>query len=365
MAIVDIIAGARPNFVKIAPILSAMQKRWQKSRHKYRLVHTGQHYDENLSDIFFEQLGIPEPHINLHVGSGTQSEQTSEIMLRYERFLSKSPCNFCLVVGDVNSTMASAIVAKKSSAIVGHVEAGIRSGDLSMPEEINRIVTDSISDYFFTTSITANNNLLRNGVKKSQIFFVGNTMIDSLLRNINNFYKPIIWDKYKLKKNKYIVLTLHRPANVDQEKSLKMMLESISKNADNIKLVFPVHPRTRNKLEKIKLNDKNLILSDPLPYFEFNFLVKNSLGVITDSGGITEETTVLGIPCITVRDNTERPETVEIGTNVLVGTNPNKIKPVLKNMISGDWKKGGIPPLWDGNTAKRIVKHFLKIIENI
>ncbi len=364
MKLIDLIAGARPNFMKIAPIINSLSD-LKLEKIKYRLIHTGQHYDKNMSSTFFNQLGIPKPTYNLESGSGTQSEITSKIMLRYEELLIKKPCDLCVVVGDVTSTMACSIVAKKMKIKVAHIEAGIRSNDLTMPEEINRMVTDSITDYFFTTSETANQNLKNLGISENRIFFVGNTMIDSLLRNINNFYKPIIWDKYKLKKNKYIVLTLHRPANVDQEKSLKMMLESISKNADNIKLVFPVHPRTRNKLEKIKLNDKNLILSDPLPYFEFNFLVKNSLGVITDSGGITEETTVLGIPCITVRDNTERPETVEIGTNVLVGTNPNKIKPVLKNMISGDWKKGGIPPLWDGNTAKRIVKHFLKIIENI
>lgn len=362
MAIVDIIAGARPNFVKIAPILSAMQKRWQKSRHEYRLIHTGQHYDKSLSDIFFEQLGIPEPYINLRVGSGTQSEQTSEIMLRYEKFLANSPCDFCLVVGDVNSTMASAIVAKKSSAIVGHVEAGIRSGDLNMPEEINRIVTDSISDYFFTTSINASNNLLRNGVKKSQIFFVGNTMIDTLFNQEKNFRRPKLWEEYKLSRKKYLLMTLHRPSNVDDPLKLQKIIDLIAASCVDFTVVFSAHPRVEATLRKICRSTPNIKIVPSLPYLEFCFLCKNALGVVTDSGGLSEETTVFGVPCITLRDTTERPETINLGSNELVGQNLQRLTLLLQRLFKGEWKKSSIPELWDGNAGYRVVAVLDKLL---
>ncbi len=314
-----------------------------------------------MSGTFFEQLGIPEPNVNLGAGGGTQAEQTAKIMVGYEGLLLKEPCDLCMVVGDVTSTMACSITAKKLNIRVAHVEAGIRSGDMTMPEEINRILTDSISDYFFTTSENANQNLRKLGVSESRIFFVGNTMIDTLLANVARFQKPYFWDKHLLIPKQYLVLTLHRPANVDQEDNLKLLINTIIQNANNLKLVFPVHPRTRQVLDKLNIVHSNLILSDPLPYLEFNYLVKNSQAVITDSGGITEETTVLGVPCMTLRSNTERPETITIGTNELLGTNPDALIPAMEKLISGNWKKGEIPPLWDGQTSERIIERILKL----
>ena len=358
--LIDFIAGARPNFMKIAPMLKAIKKQ-SLNNIKYRLIHTGQHYDRNMSDTFFEQLGMPEPNVNLGAGGGTQAEQTAKIMIGYERLLLKEHCNLCIVVGDVTSTMACSIVAKKLNVTVAHVEAGIRSGDLTMPEEINRIVTDSISDYFFTTSETANQNLLKLGVTENRIFFVGNTMIDTLMSNAHRFQKPQFWDQNELVPKQYLVLTLHRPANVDQDSNLELLINTIVNNANNLKLVFPIHPRTRQVLDRLKLGHSNLILSDPLPYLEFNYLVKNSKAVITDSGGVTEETTVLRIPCMTLRSNTERPETVTIGTNELLGVNPKALIPAMKKLMSGKWKKGSIPPFWDGKTSERIVEKLLKL----
>ena len=357
---IDFIAGARPNFMKIAPMIKVISK-YPSSLINYRLIHTGQHYDRNMSDIFFEQLGIPEPNINLGAGGGTQAEQTAKIMVGYELLLLEESCDLCVVVGDVTSTMACSIVAKKLNIKVAHIEGGIRSGDLTMPEEINRMVTDSISDYFFTTSEIANQNLLKSGVAKSQIFFVGNTMIDTLLSNVERFQKPKFWDQNKLVAKQYLVLTLHRPANVDQDSNLALLINTIVENANNLKLVFPVHPRTKQVIDRLNIVYPNLILSNPLPYLEFNYLVKNSKAVITDSGGITEETTVLGIPCMTMRSNTERPETMIIGTNELLGTNPEALIPAMEKLISGHWKKGGIPPLWDGKTSERIIEKILKL----
>jgi UDP-N-acetylglucosamine 2-epimerase (non-hydrolysing) len=357
---VDFIAGARPNFMKIAPMIKMISNH-SDSLISYRLIHTGQHYDRNMSDTFFEQLGIPEPNINLGAGGGSQAEQTAKIMVGYERLLLKEPCDLCIVVGDVNSTMACSIVAKKLNIKVAHVEAGIRSGDLTMPEEINRMVTDSISDYFFTTSEVANQNLRKLGISENRIFFVGNTMIDSLLRNIDRFRKPNFWYENELSDKNYIVLTLHRPANVDKESNLEVLINTIIEHSNNLKLVFPVHPRTRQVLNRLNISHSNLIITDPLPYLEFNYLVSKSIAVVTDSGGITEETTVLGIPCMTLRSNTERPETVTIGTNELLGSNPAALEPAIKKLISGQWKKGAIPPLWDGKTSERIIETILKI----
>jgi UDP-N-acetylglucosamine 2-epimerase (non-hydrolysing) len=358
--IVDFIAGARPNFMKIAPMIKAISK-YPSSKIEYRLIHTGQHYDPNMSDTFFEQLGIPEPNVNLGAGGGTQAEQTAKIMVGYETLLLTKPCDLCVVVGDVTSTMACSIVAKKLNIKVAHVEAGIRSGDLTMPEEINRMVTDSISDYFFTTSEVANQNLKALGISENHIFFVGNTMIDSLLSNLQRFQKPNIWDQCGLQDKNYIVLTLHRPANVDQEANLELLINTIIEHSNNLYLVFPVHPRTRQVLNRLHITNPNLILTDPLPYLEFNYLVSKSMAVVTDSGGITEETTMLGVPCMTLRSNTERPETVSIGTNELLGTNPSALEPAMKKLLSGQWKKGGIPPLWDGKTSERIIETLLKL----
>jgi UDP-N-acetylglucosamine 2-epimerase (non-hydrolysing) len=365
MILIDLIVGARPNFVKIAPIIEALkEKENQGSNLRYRLIHTGQHYDKRLSDSFFIQLQIPEPDFNLGAGSGTQAEQTSSIMLGYEKVLNIKKCDLCIVVGDVTSTMACAIVAKKNNILVAHVEAGIRSGDWNMPEEINRVVTDSISDLFFTTSKNATDNLIQNGVKPNSIFFVGNTMIDTLLKNINNFKPTKIWYTENLENEKYLVLTLHRPSNVDNDKALYDLVNIISENTLGIKIIFPVHPRISNRVNKL-LTSKNIVIIEPQGYFEFNFLVKNSIGVITDSGGVTEETTVMGIPCITLRENTERPETVSLGTNELVGSDKEKIITNLKKMINGQWKQGKIPELWDGDASVRIINIIDNYFSNV
>jgi len=359
---IDLIAGARPNFMKIAPIIDAIKVAQSKGENiEYRLVHTGQHYDKNMSGSFFEQLGIPLPDINLEAGSGSQAEQTAKIMIGYESLLQKESTDYCLVVGDVTSTMACSIVAKKMNIKVIHVEGGIRSWDLTMPEEINRMVTDSITDYFFTTSETANNNLMNNGIPKDRIFYVGNTMIDTLLKHRPNFIKPAIWEKVDLEENNYIVMTLHRPASVDEEKILKELIDEIMVHSQNIPIIFPVHPRTAKQLESLGISYPNLHTVEPLSYLEFNYLVERAKAVITDSGGITEETTVLNIPCMTLRDNTERPETVDIGTNELLGVNPKSIGPAMKNLFSDTWKKGQIPYLWDGKTTERIVQHLLSL----
>ena len=352
---IDIIAGARPNFIKIASIISAIKCR-KNSEIDYRLIHTGQHYDKNMSGTFFEQLNIPLPDYNLEAGGGSQAEQTGSIMLSYEKLLNEgSKPNICIVVGDVNSTMACSIVAVKMGIKVAHVEAGIRSNDWSMPEEINRIVTDSITSYFFTTSKTANNNLIMQGVSSEKIFFVGNTMIDTLEKYKSKLIKPDFWDSKNLEENKYLLLTIHRPSNVDDDEKIKGYLEQILQNSNDFLVVFPVHPRTKKAIDRLEIAHKNLYLVEPMGYLQFNYLVKNAKAVITDSGGITEETTVLGVPCITLRDNTERPETVMIGTNELIGTDPNAIKPVLEKLFSGNWKRGSIPELWDGRAAERII----------
>lgn len=361
--LIDLIAGARPNFMKIAPITHAIQNAQKDGKDiQFRLIHTGQHYDKNMSDSFFEQLNIPHPDVNLGAGGGTQAEQTAVIMVGYEKLLMEKKADLCLVVGDVTSTMACSISAQKLSVKVAHVEAGIRSGDWTMPEEINRMVTDSITNYFFTTTEIANENLRKNGVSNDRIFFVGNTMIDTLLKNRNRFSKPPFWDSVGLSKGNYFVMTLHRPANVDEEYKLKELMDEIIKHSHGMPLIFPVHPRTYKILHGLGINDSNLHLIKPLGYLEFNYLVENAKAVITDSGGITEETTVMGVPCMTLRDNTERPETITVGTNVLIGTNPNAIGPAMKILFEGNWKKGEIPELWDGKTSERIVEKLLEII---
>ncbi|WP_335973024.1 non-hydrolyzing UDP-N-acetylglucosamine 2-epimerase [Gaetbulibacter jejuensis] len=359
---ITIVAGARPNFMKIAPILEALkQKQTQGFNINFRLVHTGQHYDKNLSDTFFEELNIPFPDVNLEVKSGSQAEQTAGIMIGFEKELSQHPCDLVIVVGDVTSTMACTIVAKKAGIDVAHVEAGIRSGDMAMPEEINRIVTDSLTDYFFTTSTRANDNLKNLGVKNEQIYFVGNVMIDTLRKNESRLKQPKIWNELGLKNQQYLVITLHRPSNVDEEQQLKSIITQIVTLGKDYPIVFPVHPRTKKLLEGLNLNFENLHYISPLGYLEFNYLVKHALGVLTDSGGITEETTVMNIPCITLRENTERPETCDIGTNVLVGSDSKKIETAFKSLLSNNWKQGQIPELWDGNAAQRIANHIIEI----
>lgn len=359
---ITIVAGARPNFMKIAPIIAALrQKQQQGFEISYRLVHTGQHYDANMSQSFFEQLGIPQPDINLESGGGTQAEQTANIMQRFEKDLAMYPGHLVLVVGDVTSTLACSIVAKKMLVKVAHVEAGIRSGDITMPEEINRMVTDAITDYFFTTSDIANENLLREGKRPDQIFFVGNTMIDTLLKHRERFIQPPIWQEAGLLPQQYLVMTLHRPANVDEEEHLTLLINEIMRNNHGLPVVFPVHPRTAKQLERIAVAHPLLYLTAPLAYLEFNYLVERAKAVITDSGGITEETTVMGVPCMTLRNSTERPETCTIGTNMLLGTDPAALAPAMDLLFSGNWKQGGIPPFWDGRTAERIADKLVEL----
>ncbi|WP_429734184.1 non-hydrolyzing UDP-N-acetylglucosamine 2-epimerase [Arachidicoccus sp.] len=359
---ITIVAGARPNFMKIAPIINAIEDAKLKNEDiDFRLVHTGQHYDKKMSGDFFEQLGIPEPDANLGAGGGSQAEQTAAIMISFEKELIEHPSDLVLVVGDVTSTMACTIVAQKLNTKVGHVEGGIRSGDWTMPEEINRMVTDSITNYFFTTSETANKNLAELGIKQDRIFFVGNTMIDTLLKQMPYFRQPAVWNKFGLKENEYIIMTLHRPANVDQEQHLKEMIDTLVVSSKGLPLIFPVHPRTAKMLEGIGVSAANLFMIEPMNYLEFNYLVKHAKAVVTDSGGITEETTVMGIPCMTLRDNTERPETCTIGTNELLGTNVMSISPAFEKLFAGNWKKGGIPELWDGRAAQRIVDVILEL----
>ena len=451
---ITLIAGARPNFMKIAPLIKAIEG-WNEGKPtsgsslkgreeiQYRLVHTGQHYDKNMSDTFFEELGIPAPDVNLGCGGGTQAEQTAAIMVAFEKELAVHPADIVLVVGDVTSTMACSIVAKKMNTKVCHVEAGIRSWDLTMPEEINRMVTDALADYMFTTSEVANRNLVRlgatlveyknidkpadgtinidkeeiknthstsamlNGLRdlernhpqaltselaapvdantpnllpeeqhvecsqkptktvQQRVWFVGNVMIDTLMANRARFRKPQIWDTLGLKEKQYIVMTMHRPANVDEESHLKAMMEQIVTNVHGLPIIFPIHPRTALRLKELMnegvkglMNEgmQNLHIVEPMGYLEFNYLVERAKAVVTDSGGITEETTVMGIPCITLRDNTERPETCTVGTNELIGTDPAAIKPAMDKLFAGEWKKGAIPELWDGHAAERIVE---------
>lgn len=388
---ITIIAGARPNFMKVAPIIKAIKELGNERVSElgnegisYRLVHTGQHYDKNMSDTFFEELGIPAPDVNLGCGGGSQAEQTAAIMVAFEKELTAHPADIVMVVGDVTSTMACSIVAKKLNTKVCHVEAGIRSWDLTMPEEINRMVTDALADYMFTTSQVANANLQRMGAVlmnegvselvservPQRVWFVGNVMIDTLLANRARFRKPAVWDELGLKDKEFIVMTMHRPANVDEENHLRAIMEQIVTNVHGLPIVFPIHPRTAKLLfglegERVRGLEgmPNLHIMEPMGYLEFNYLVERAKAVVTDSGGITEETTVMGVPCITLRDNTERPETCTVGTNELIGTNPAAIKPALDKLFAGEWKQGGIPELWDGHAAERIVNILARMKE--
>lgn len=350
--LIDLICGARPNFMKIAPLVKELKN---NNKIKYRIIHTGQHYNASMSNFFFNDLGIPKPDYNLNAKSGTHSEQTSKIMIGYEKIILIKKPDLCIVVGDVNSTLACSIVAKKNNVKLAHVESGLRSGDLTMPEEINRIVTDSLSDIFFTTSTNANRNLIAEGKKAKNIYFVGNTMIDTLINFKNKIHKPKLFKKFDLLNNNYFILTLHRPSNVDDKIKLINLLKQISKSCKNIKIIFPVHPRI-NKFMKKQLNiPKNIILTKPIGYLDFLYLIKNAKGIITDSGGITEEATYLKIPCITLRNSTERPETIKLGSNILVGNDFQKIKINISKIINNKWKNSSIPAKWDGKTSKRII----------
>jgi UDP-N-acetylglucosamine 2-epimerase (non-hydrolysing) len=342
------VAGARPNFMKVAPILAALRRR---SGATTLLVHTGQHYDQAMSGNFLRDLGIPEPDTNLEVGSGSHAEQTGRTMIAFERFCSVQHPDCVIVVGDVNSTVACAITAKKLGITVAHVEAGLRSRDMSMPEEINRLCTDCISDLLFTTDEIANENLRREGVPESRIRFVGNTMIDTLYAQIGRALSTPLPDG--LCERQYAVLTLHRPSNVDQPETLSRILCAIASICERIPIIFPVHPRTRGRLNGF--NHPNLTLVEPLSYQPFLGLVARSRMVLTDSGGIQEETTVLGVPCITMRPNTERPITCEVGTNVLVGDDPRRIREAAVAVFENRLRSHRIPEKWDGHAAERIV----------
>jgi UDP-N-acetylglucosamine 2-epimerase (non-hydrolysing) len=353
---IDIIAGARPNFMKIGPIIRQLKiynDQHPATPFEFRLIHTGQHYDQNMSGSFFEQLDIPQPDINLGAGSGSQASQTAQIMIGYENALQQWRPDICLVVGDVNSTMACSIVAKKAGVKVAHVEAGIRSGDWSMPEEINRVVTDSITDYFFTTSEIANQHLLRAGHEKESIYYVGNTMIDSLLTHLHKLKKP---DFFEAAINKpYLVLTLHRPSNVDRPEQLLRLLKIVNDAAGDHTILFPIHPRTRKTYDQLSEKFDRMIIVEPLSYLEFIYTVQHAAGVITDSGGITEEASILNVPCITLRDSTERPETITLGTNELV-SDTSLLSGHIKKMVVGDWKQTQPIKYWDGRSAERIVE---------
>lgn len=359
---ITIVAGARPNFMKISPIIKAIEQVQSVEKPiDYRLIHTGQHYSASLSDTFFNELQIPKPDRNLEVKSGSQAEQTAAIMIAFEKEVTENRPDFVLVVGDVTSTMACAIVTKKENIALIHVEAGIRSGDRKMPEEINRMLTDSITDYFFTTSEKASENLLNSGHPKESIFFVGNVMIDTLLHNLNRMEKPKFWDDLQLSSQKYYLLTLHRPSNVDSSTNFTDLLDEIIEQADGAPILFPVHPRTQQILAKTNKIFKNLHLVDPQGYLNFIYLLKHAKAILTDSGGITEEASVLDVPCITFRDSTERPETCDLGTNVLVGNDKSKISEAFQNLKNSRWKKTDSIPLWDGKASERIITQLLKI----
>jgi UDP-N-acetylglucosamine 2-epimerase (non-hydrolysing) len=346
------VVGTRPNFMKVAPVHQAISNNPQI---RETLVHTGQHYDINMSNIFFQQLGLPEPDINLDVGSSSHAVQTANIMTSLEPVLLEEKPDLVLVYGDVNSTVAAALVCAKLGICVGHVEAGLRSFDRTMPEEINRLLTDQIAELLFTPSIDGNENLIREGVKTNKIHFVGNVMIDTLIRLLPKAHGE--GPKAKgLRNENYALVTLHRPSNVDEPEMLANIIKTLEEISLEIPIIFPIHPRTRKLLSEISLNPDNekFKLIEPIGYIEFLSLQKGATVVITDSGGIQEETTYLGVPCITIRENTERPVTVTLGTNVLVGQNMELLKTEAKRILEGKGKKGQVPPLWDGKASDRI-----------
>jgi UDP-N-acetylglucosamine 2-epimerase (non-hydrolysing) len=341
------IVGARPNFMKVAPVHEALCSRTGINQ---AIIHTGQHYDSFMSDVFFRQLNIPSPDYNLNVGSGSHAQQTAEIMIRMEPIILKTKPDLVLVYGDVNSTIAAALVCSKLLVPLGHVEAGLRSFDRRMPEEVNRVLTDRVADYLFTPSVDGNENLIHEGVSQDKIYLVGNVMIDTLIKLLPHAGSAANDG------NPYALVTLHRPSNVDDPAELGNIIGALNEIASELDIIFPVHPRTRQMLHEIpNLHfTSRLKLVDPVGYLEFLGFQRNAKVVITDSGGIQEETTFLGVPCLTLRENTERPVTVTVGTNLLIGSDLKLLKEETRKVLSGEAKKGGIPPLWDGKAGERI-----------
>jgi UDP-N-acetylglucosamine 2-epimerase (non-hydrolysing) len=358
------VVGARPNFMKVAPIVAAMKKR--PNDFLPLVLHTGQHYDVSMSDAFFTDLDLPNPDIHLGVGSASHAAQTAAIMERFEPVVLREQPDWVLVVGDVNSTIACSLVCVKLGIKVAHVEAGLRSRDRTMPEEINRLLTDQIADLLFTPSADADQNLLAEGIPRERIRFVGNIMIDSLFTNLNRASACKIKSRLGVTERQYAVLTLHRPSNVDNRETFERILTALEVIAAHLPIIFPVHPRTRKTIAQFGLNDRiaastNIRLIEPLGYLDFLNLYSGARLLLTDSGGIQEETTALGIPCLTLRENTERPITVEMGTNVIVGTDTKKIVSEAAAILKGGGaKKAQQPPLWDGQTADRILDVLLR-----
>jgi UDP-N-acetylglucosamine 2-epimerase (non-hydrolysing) len=362
------VVGARPNFMKMAPIIEALNNRRDLFQHL--LVHTGQHYDERMSQAFFVDLGMPKPDIDLGVGSGSHAEQTARVLVEFEKVCVREAPDLVIVVGDVNSTMACTLTAKKLGIRVAHVEAGLRSRDMSMPEEINRLCTDVLADYLFTTDHFANENLLAEGISPSRILFVGNVMIDTLVRHRDLARGLDLSDRWDLRNRRFAVVTLHRPSNVDDPVALRGILGALSQIAADLPIVFPIHPRTRKMVEEFGLTGyfsmsdtpAGLWMTNPLGYLELLHLNMHATMVITDSGGLQEEATVLGVPCITLRNNTERPITCEMGTNVVVGNDPEQILRHASRVLEGSLPDSRIPEKWDGRAAERIVDELARLL---
>lgn len=356
------VVGARPNFIKIAPIVEEMKN---YPEIEALLVHTGQHYDKVMSSLFFDDLSLPKPDIYLGVGSGGHGMQTGKIMVEFERVLQETKPDIAVVVGDVNSTIACGLVAVKMNVRLAHVEAGLRSYDRTMPEEINRVLTDQIADYLFTTERSAHVNLEREGIASERVFFVGNVMVDTLRKHLERSKRSRILEKLRLEPKCYGLITLHRPSNVDYPAHFSQILDALMEVQQHLPLVFPVHPRTRKQITRLGFQEKlqgmtSLIITEPLGYLDFLRLTAQAKLVLTDSGGIQEETTALGVPCITLRESTERPITVEVGTNAICGISSVRIIEESHRILSGHGNKGSLPELWDGHSAERIVRILLE-----
>ena len=359
---ITLIVGARPNFMKAAPLVRELKR--HLDNFEPSLIHTGQHYDAKLSDLFFNELQMDPPDIYLNVGSSTHAQQTGRIMVDLEKVWMEAAPDLVVVFGDINSTIAAALVAAKLHIKIAHVEAGLRSFDMTMPEEINRIVTDRLSDYLFVSEQSGLDNLASEGVAKSKVFFTGNIMIDSLVNSLEACEKSTILADYGLEPGRFVVVTMHRPSNVDDPQHLNRLMDLLSEIGQSVPVIFPCHPRTQKEMAKqgISLSENSsLKIIEPVGYLDFLRLQSQAMFVLTDSGGIQEETTYLKIPCVTMRTNTERPSTIDLGSNILTGPDPDRIRPVVKDILNGQHKVGEIPPLWDGQTAQRIVRNLIEI----